>query len=79
MRLLPRSITGLAVLILGDGSAFGVNSITGRYDAAINLNGTVIPFRLDISSEETHSPGLFTTATTRRRQPMHPSKTAPSR
>ena len=51
MRLLPRSIAGLAVLILGAGSAFGANSINGRYDASISLNGTVIPFRLDISGE----------------------------
>jgi hypothetical protein len=51
MRLLPRSIAGLAVLILGAGSALGANSIGGRYDATINLNGTVIPFRLDISGE----------------------------
>jgi thiol-disulfide isomerase/thioredoxin len=51
MRLLPRSIAGLAVLILSAGSALGANSINGRYDASINLNGTVIPFRLDISSE----------------------------
>jgi len=51
MRLLPRSIAGLAVLILGAGSALGANSVNGRYDASINLNGTIIPFRLDISGE----------------------------
>jgi len=51
MKLLPRSIAGLVVLILGAGSALGANSINGRYDASINLNGTIIPFRLDISGD----------------------------
>ena len=51
MRLLPRSITGLVVLIFGAGSALCATSVNGRYDATINLNGTVIPFRLDISGE----------------------------
>jgi hypothetical protein len=51
MRVLPCSITGLAVVILSAGSALGANSVDGRYDATINLNGTVIPFRLDISGE----------------------------
>jgi thiol-disulfide isomerase/thioredoxin len=51
MRVLPRCITSLVFLILSAGSALGANSIYGRYDAAINLNGTVIPFRLDISGD----------------------------
>jgi hypothetical protein len=38
MRLLPRSIAGLAVLMLGAGTALGASSINGRYDATINLN-----------------------------------------
>jgi len=51
MRVLPRSITGPAVLVLSAGSAFAADSVNGRYDATINLDGTVVPFRLDISGE----------------------------
>ena len=59
MRLLPRSIAGLAVLMLGAGTALGASSINGRYDATINLNGTVIPFRLDISGEGNALTGIL--------------------
>jgi|CZKL01.1.fsa_nt_gi peroxiredoxin len=51
MSFLPCSITGLAVFILGAGSALAADSIDGRYDATLNLKGTVIPFRLDISGQ----------------------------
>ena len=51
MRTLSRSILGLAALILSAGSAFAAGSVNGRYDARLTLNGTVIPFRLDISGD----------------------------
>jgi len=51
MTVLPRTIAGLALMILGAGSALAAGSINGRYDATINLKGTIIPFRLDISGE----------------------------
>jgi thiol-disulfide isomerase/thioredoxin len=47
----PRTIAGLALLILGAGSALAADSISGRYDATLNLKGTVVPFRLDIAGE----------------------------
>jgi thiol-disulfide isomerase/thioredoxin len=49
MSILPRPITGLALLFLGAASALAADSIDGRYDATLTLKGTVIPFRLDIS------------------------------
>ena len=49
--ILPRTATGLALLLLGAGTAFAAGSIDGRYDATLNLKGTIIPFRLDITSQ----------------------------
>jgi len=51
MSILPRTATGLALLLLGAGTAFAAGSIDGRYDATLNLKGTIIPFRLDITSQ----------------------------
>jgi thiol-disulfide isomerase/thioredoxin len=51
MSILPRPITGLALLFLGAASALAADSIDGRYDATLTLKGTVIPFRLDISGQ----------------------------
>jgi len=51
MSILPRTITGVTILILGAGSALAADSIDGRYDATLNLKGTTIPFRLDISGQ----------------------------
>jgi peroxiredoxin len=51
MSIIPRALTGLALLILGAGSVLAADSIDGRYDATLNLKGTVIPFRLDISGQ----------------------------
>jgi peroxiredoxin len=51
MRVLPRTIAGLAVFILGVGAAHAADTIDGRYDATLNLKGTVVPFRLDISGQ----------------------------
>jgi hypothetical protein len=51
MSILPRTFTGLALLLIGAGSAFAADSIDGRFDATLNLKGTVIPFRLDISGQ----------------------------
>jgi thiol-disulfide isomerase/thioredoxin len=51
MSILSRTISGLGVMILGTGSAIAADSIDGRYDATLNLKGTVIPFRLDISGQ----------------------------
>jgi thiol-disulfide isomerase/thioredoxin len=45
--------------MLGAGTALGASSINGRYDATINLNGTVIPFRLDISGEGNALTGIL--------------------
>lgn len=55
MRSSSRSFTGFAAATLGLGmfafSALGAKteSLEGRWDADIDLNGTVIPFRLDIA------------------------------
>jgi peroxiredoxin len=51
MSILPRTATGLALLLLGAASGLATDSIDGRYDATLNLKGIVIPFRLDISGE----------------------------
>jgi thiol-disulfide isomerase/thioredoxin len=51
MSNLPRITTGIAMLILGTSAAFAADSVNGRYDATLNLKGTVVPFRLDISGE----------------------------
>jgi thiol-disulfide isomerase/thioredoxin len=51
MSILARTITGFALLLLGAGSVLAADSIDGRYDATLNLKGTIIPFRLDISGQ----------------------------
>jgi thiol-disulfide isomerase/thioredoxin len=42
---------GLAALFLTAATFAQTNSVTGRWDAKFNLNGTDIPFRLDISQD----------------------------
>jgi thiol-disulfide isomerase/thioredoxin len=51
MRRLTKSIAGLAAIVLSASTAFAADSLSGRYDANITLNGIVIPFRLDISGQ----------------------------
>jgi len=51
MRLSVTDVAGLAAILLSAGTAFAADNLSGRYDASITLNNTVIPFRLDISGE----------------------------
>ncbi|KAA6456694.1 TlpA family protein disulfide reductase [Acidobacteria bacterium AB60] len=51
MSRLSRMSTILAVLAIGAGSALAADNLDGRYDATLNLKGTIIPFRLDISGQ----------------------------
>ena len=41
----------LAAVVLSSSAVFAQNSLAGRWDAAFTLNGTEIPFRLDISED----------------------------
>jgi len=50
MRNLSKTFAGFAVVALGFGiSAARAESLEGRWDATLTVNGAVIPFRLDIS------------------------------
>jgi len=51
MRTIASSITGIAVILFSVGTALAADSLNGRYDASLTLNGTVVPFRLDISGQ----------------------------
>jgi thiol-disulfide isomerase/thioredoxin len=55
MKGLSKNIIGLSVAIVGFGAtaawADSANSIDGRWDASLTVNGAVIPFRLDISGD----------------------------
>jgi peroxiredoxin len=55
MKVLSRILTGLAavMVVLITAPAARAQSLQGRWDASITVNGTTIPFRLDISGEGT--------------------------
>jgi len=52
MRVFSRSLVGLAAVSLSFGAIVArAESLEGRWDASLTLNGTAIPFRLDLSGE----------------------------
>jgi thiol-disulfide isomerase/thioredoxin len=51
MRALFRTITVLAAVAMVSASVAGAQSLQGRWDASVTINGTAIPFRLDLSSD----------------------------
>ena len=52
MRAISRSLVGLAAVAISFGAvAARAESLEGRWDASLTLNGTAIPFRLDLSGE----------------------------
>jgi thiol-disulfide isomerase/thioredoxin len=52
MRAISRSLVGLAAVVISFGAvAARAESLEGRWDASLTLNGTAIPFRLDLSGE----------------------------
>jgi len=63
MKLFSRSIVGLVtiMIIMVASVAFAVSgdSIEGRWEASITINGTVIPFRLDLSGEGNNLTGTL--------------------
>jgi peroxiredoxin len=61
MKGLSRSLTGLAavMVVLITAPAARAQSLQGRWDASITVNGTTIPFRLDISGEGTSLVGTL--------------------
>ncbi len=65
MRIFSRRV-GLAVTLVGFGAAIAMaqstntpDSVDGRWDASLINNGTVIPFRLDISGSGSTVKGTF--------------------
>jgi thiol-disulfide isomerase/thioredoxin len=52
MRILSRSFAGVAAaFVLATASVAGADSLAGRWDATVTVNGTVIPFRLELSGD----------------------------
>ena len=52
MKIWSRSLTGAAAaLVLATASIASAGSLAGRWDASVTINGTVIPFRLDLSDD----------------------------
>ena len=52
MKILSRSLAGAAAaLVLATASIASADSLAGRWDASVTINGTVIPFRLDLSGD----------------------------
>jgi thiol-disulfide isomerase/thioredoxin len=49
--LRPVAVAALAVLIVAGASSAWAQSLEGRWDATVTVNGAVIPFRLDIAGE----------------------------
>ena len=56
---ISRTLLGLAAVIAGLTAAARADSLTGRWDAGITLNGTAIPFRLDISGDGANLKGTL--------------------
>jgi thiol-disulfide isomerase/thioredoxin len=57
---ISKTLLGLAAVITGLGvTAAKAESLTGRWDAGITLNGVVIPFRLDISGDGANLKGTL--------------------
>ena len=52
MKSLSTCITGAAaVALLATAPSASAESLAGRWDASVTINGTVIPFRLDLSAD----------------------------
>jgi thiol-disulfide isomerase/thioredoxin len=52
MKILSRRLVGVAAaLVLATASAASADSLAGRWDASVTINGTAIPFRLDLSGD----------------------------
>ena len=52
MKILSSRFTGAAAaLMLATASIASADSLAGRWDATVTVNGTVIPFRLDLSED----------------------------
>lgn len=52
MKLLSRSLASAATaLVLTTAATASADSLNGRWDATVTINGTVIPFRLDLSGD----------------------------
>jgi hypothetical protein len=71
MSILPRTITGFALLLLGASLALDADPVDGRYDATLNLKGTTIPFRLDISGQGNTLTGTLYNGDDKRPPPTH--------
>jgi peroxiredoxin len=57
---ISKTLLGLAAVIAGLGvTTAKAESLTGRWDAGITLNGVVIPFRLDISGDGANLKGTL--------------------
>jgi thiol-disulfide isomerase/thioredoxin len=56
---ISRTLLGLAAVIAGLCASATAATLTGRWDASITLNGTAIPFRLDISGEGANLKGTL--------------------
>src|SRR5882762_5654275 len=52
-----RRFTGLAAVLLSLGVAAHADTFSGRWDATLDLNGTKIPFRLDIAQNGSNQNG----------------------
>jgi thiol-disulfide isomerase/thioredoxin len=52
MRILSRQLaSAAAALLLATASAASADQLAGRWDATVTINGTVIPFRLDLAGD----------------------------
>jgi thiol-disulfide isomerase/thioredoxin len=52
MKTLSRSFAGVAAaVVLATASVASADSLAGRWDASVTVNGTVIPFRLELSGD----------------------------
>jgi len=52
MRVFPKSYLGIGVAIVAlSASVASAQSVAGRWDASVTIDGVVVPFRLDVSGE----------------------------